>query len=252
VRTEDEFVADVLDGQPEPPKYFAMMKHLNKAGPRLLGGFVPPPRLDDRKLSELLDARAIVVDTRAAAEYAAGHLAGTINIPLTQSFVTWAGWLLPYSTDLYFIVDDLTDAYRVELVRQLALIGLDQVAGVFGTSAVEAAARGARLSTVPQMSAQELVARQRANDVAVLDVRNEAEWQQGHIPGALHVPLGYLTDRLSEIPSDTPVVIHCQAGARSAIAASVLHRAGWARVINLAGGLDAWTEAGLPVVQPGS
>ena len=252
-RTEDEFVAAVLDGQPEPPKYFATMKRLNKAGPRVLGGFAAPPHLDDDTLSELLAARAVVVDTRAAAEYAAGHLTGTINIPLTQSFVTWAGWLLPYATDLYFIVDDLTDVHRVELVRQLALIGLDQVAGVFGAAAVRAASsRGAGLGTIPQVTVDELVHLQQANEVAVLDVRNEAEWRQGHLPGAHHVPLGYLTDRLGDIPSEKPVVIHCQAGARSAIAASVLHRAGRERVINLAGGLDAWTEAGLPVVQGGS
>jgi hydroxyacylglutathione hydrolase len=252
VGTEDEFVADVLDGQPEPPKYFAMMKRLNKAGPRLLGGFATPPRLDGRTLSALLAARAIVVDTRAAAEYAAGHLAGTINIPLTHSFVTWAGWLLPFATDLHFIVDDPTDASSLELVRQLALIGLDQVAGVAGMSAAKAAARGSRLATVPQIAAPEVMARQRANDVAVLDVRSEAEWREGHIPGALHVPLGYLTDRLDEIPSDRPVVIHCQAGARSAIGASVLLCAGRERVINLAGGMDAWTAAGLAVVKLGS
>lgn len=250
VTNEDEFVTEVLDGQPEPPKYFATMKRLNKAGPRLLGGFAAPPRLADATLPELLAARAIVVDTRAATEYAAGHLGGTINIPLTQSFVTWAGWLLPYTADLYFIVDDLTDAYRVELVRQLALIGLDQVAGVFSAEAVQAAAfRGAALGTIPQMAVGELARLQQANDVAVVDVRNGAEWQEGHIAGAVHIPLGYLTDRLSEVPADKPVVIHCQAGARSAIAASVLRRAGRERVINLTGGMDAWTDAGLPVVQ---
>ena len=113
VKTEDEFVAAVLAGQPEPPKYFATMKHLNKLGPRVLGGFHAPPRLDDHGLPDLLARHAIVVDTRPAGEYAAQHLPGTFNIPLNNAFVNWAGWLLPYSADLYFIVEDPSEGTRV-------------------------------------------------------------------------------------------------------------------------------------------
>ena len=199
----------------------------------------------------MLAEQAVVVDTRPADEYAAAHLPGTINIPLTQSFVTWAGWLLPYDTDLYFIVDDQAESHVAELVRQLALIGLDQVAGVFAPEAVRRAASiGAAIAGVPQMSAWELASHRQANDVAVLDVRSASEWQEGHITGALHIPLGYLTDRLDEIPRDRAVVVHCQAGTRSAIAASVLERAGRGGVANLVGGFEAWTAAGLPVLTP--
>jgi hydroxyacylglutathione hydrolase len=243
---EDAFVASVLDGQPEPPKYFAIMKRLNKQGPRLLNGFQTPPRLDDTDLPARLGEGAIIVDTREPGEYAAMHLPGTINIPLSQSFVTWAGWLLPYETDLFFIVDDVAEPYLQELVRQLALIGLDRVAGVFGPESVRrAAASGAVTSGVPQISATELAGR-KGGGVTILDVRSAAEWEEGHVAGALHIPLGYLTDRMDEIPRDTPLVVHCQAGARSAIAASVLERAGRPGAINLTGGIDAWTAAGLP------
>jgi hydroxyacylglutathione hydrolase len=251
VTSEDEFVAAVLSGQPEPPKYFATMKQLNKSGPRVLGAFAAPPRLDHRQLEELLEQGAVVVDTRTSAEYAAGHLRGTISIPLAYAFVTWAGWLLPYGRDLYFIVDDPTDSRVEELVRQLALIGLDQVAGVFSAGDLQrVAAPGGSASSVPQVSARELAARGAADDVVVLDVRGESEWTQGHISTARHIPLGYLPDRIGDIPSDKTVVVHCQSGRRSAIAASVLERAGRKQVINLAGGLDAWVEAGLPVVKP--
>jgi hydroxyacylglutathione hydrolase len=244
--SEDAFVASVLDGQPEPPKYFATMKRLNKQGPRLLGGFTIPPRLDDSTLPMRLAERAIVVDTRPAAAFASAHLPGTINIPLSHSFVTWAGWLLPYDTDLFLIVDDLGDGPLEELVRQLALIGLDQVAGVFGPAAVSrSAGRGLATALVPQITATELARRPRG-EVTILDVRSAAEWQEGHIAGALHIPLGYLPDRLDEIPRDKPLVVHCQAGTRSAIAASVLERAGRPGAINLIGGFDAWLAAGLP------
>lgn len=251
VKGESEFVAAVLAGQPEPPKYFAMMKHLNKVGPRILGGFHAPPRVDEHKLADLIAGGAIVVDTRSAGEFAAEHLPGTLSIPLNRAFVTWAGWLLPYSTDLYFIVDDLTEANTVELVRQLALIGLDQVAGVFEAHAVQRAAeRGASLGTIRQMTAEELSARLTAKDLAVVDVRNATEWNEGHIPGALHIPLGYLADRLDDVPMDRTVVLQCLSGARSAIAASVLRRAGRTNIANLVGGFASWQGAGLPVAAP--
>jgi len=249
VKTEEDFVASVLAGQPEPPKYFAMMKHLNKLGPRILGGFHAPPRLDDHRLPDLLAQQAIVVDTRPAGQYAAEHLPGTLNIPLNNAFVNWAGWLLPYSADLFFIVDDPSEGHTKELVRQLALIGLDRVAGVFETTAVaHLASRGTRLATVPQVTADELARRTDTDGPVVVDVRGATEWGSGHLPSAMHIPLGYLSERLQEIPSDRPVVLQCQAGGRSSIAASLLQRAGRTNVSNLVGGIDAWKGAGLPIV----
>lgn len=251
VAGEDAFVAEVLAGQPEPPKYFATMKRLNKLGPRVLGGFAPPPHLGDPVLTDLLAQGALVVDARSAGDYAAEHLPGTFNLPWGRSFVTWAGWLLPYDADMYFILDDVTDRQRLELVRQLALIGLDRVAGVFAASAVHrAAAHGSTIATVPQITVSELARHVAAEDVQVLDVRSESEWRRGHIPTAVHLPLGYLLDRLAEIPADRPTIVQCQAGARSAIAASLLQRAGRRRIVNLTGGFDAWAGAGLPVVTP--
>jgi hydroxyacylglutathione hydrolase len=251
VKTEEDFVASVLSGQPEPPRYFATMKHLNRLGPQVLGGFHAPPRLDDYRLPDLLAQRAVVVDTRPAGEYAAEHLPGTINLPLNSGFVNWAGWLLPYSADLFFIVDDPSEQHVRELVRQLALIGLDRVAGVFEAAAVaHLASRGTRVATVPQVTADELERRTTTDGAVVVDVRGATEWSGGHLPSAVHIPLGNLSERLEEIPSDRPVVLHCQAGSRSAIAASLLQRAGRTNVSNLVGGLDAWKGAGLPVVTP--
>jgi hydroxyacylglutathione hydrolase len=253
ITSEDDFVTSVLAGQPEPPKYFAMMKHLNKVGPRVLGGFAAPPRLDDHVLQDLLAARALVVDTRTAGEYAAEHLPGTINIPLNKSFVTWAGWLLPYDRDLHFIVDERTEGQRIELVRQLALIGLDRVAGVFGAGAVQrAAAHGTAVATIAQMTPAELARHLDDGQVMVVDVRGESEWSEGHLPSATHVPLGYLADRLHDIPADRTIVVQCQAGGRSAIGASVLQQLGRSRVANLTGGFAAWQGAGLPVDVPRS
>lgn len=251
VASEDAFVTEVLAGQPEPPKYFATMKRLNKTGPTVLGGFRTPPVVDDLRLLDTVRSGALVVDTRTPDAYASVHVPGMLNIPLGPSFVTWAGWLLPYDRDLHLVADDVSEAGRVELVRLLALIGLDRVAGVFGARAIPAAAgQGAAMATVPQVTPAELSARLAAKDVVLVDVRGESEWLGGHVPAAMHIPLGYLPDRLQEIPADRPVVVQCQAGARSAIAASVLERAGRSAILNLTGGFAAWTAAGFPVERP--
>lgn len=246
---EDEagFVEAVLAGQPEPPKYFAEMKRINRDGPPVLGGFPRPPQLAEDRLPELLDAGALVIDTRPAADYARGHIPGTINIPLNRSFTTWAGWLVPYDRPFYLITDDACTHCANEAVRDLAMIGLDKVAGVFGTGVLERwqSERGA-LDTVPQITAAELAERLHAGDAAVLDVRGRAEWEAGHLPGVANIPVGYLADRLDEIPRDRPLVVHCQGGARSAIAASVLRARGFHNVVNLAGGFADWQAAGNP------
>jgi len=248
VADEDEFVRLVLAGQPEPPKYFDEMKRINKEGPRILGGFRHPELFPASAMDQLLLKREIIVDTRPAPDFASGHIPGTINIPLNKSFNTWAGWLVPFDRDFYLIVDAACPRCIDESVRDLAMIGLDRVAGYFATDVTDAwAAAGGELATVPQISASELAKRLGSRDVAVIDVRGHSEWEAGHLPGVPNIPVGYLTDHLREIPTSRPVVVHCQSGARSAIAASVLHANGLTNVINLAGGFADWQKHKLPV-----
>ncbi len=247
---EDEFVRAVLEGQPEPPKYFAQMKRINKVGPQVLGGFQKPRELPSDELAARLDAGALVIDTRRAARFAEGHVPGTLNIPLDKSFNTWAGWLVPYDRDFYLITDQDCASCAEEAARDLAMIGLDRLAGYFRGDAVERWARGGRkLATVPQQDSAALAARINVGEVAVIDVRGRGEWEGGHIPGVKNIPLGYLEDHLHEIPTDRPVVVHCQSGARSAIAASLLQARGLGNVINLTGGFAGWEKAGNPVTR---
>jgi hydroxyacylglutathione hydrolase len=245
---EDEFVRMVLDGQPEPPRYFAEMKRINKAGPRILGGLPRGSRLPAAALGELLQRGEMVVDTRPAAAFAAGHVPGTLSIPLNGSFTTWAGWLLPYDHDVYLIADDAHVAD--EAIRDLAMIGLDRVAGVLGTEALSAwTAAGRALETVRQLTPGEAAARLDDGDVEVIDVRGRTEWEAGHLPGVQNIPLGYLADRLDTLPADRMVVLQCQGGGRSSIAAALLQSRGLKNVANLAGGFSAWRDAGLPVTK---
>jgi hydroxyacylglutathione hydrolase len=247
---EGEFVRMVLEGQPEPPRYFAEMKRINRDGPRILGGAAHPPRIPASALDGLLRAGAPVVDTRPAAAFAAGHVPGTISIPLNGSFTTWAGWLLPYDRDVYLLLGDGCARCEETAVRDLAMIGLDRVAGVLGADAVAAwAAAGHELATIAQGAPAEVAAMLERGGATVIDVRGRAEWEAGHLPGVRNIPVGYLLDHLGELPTDRPLVVHCQGGGRSSIAASLLRARGLTNVVNLAGGYTAWRQAGLPTTR---
>jgi hydroxyacylglutathione hydrolase len=244
MKTEQEFVDAVLAGQPEPPKYFAEMQRLNKEGPRVLGGFKRPERLGAGAFVSHLGADAVIVDTRPAAEFAVGHVSGTLNIPLDGSFTTWAGWLLPYTRDFYLIGDE---PHIEAAVRDLAMIGLDRVGGFFTTEVIEAYAdAGQPLGSIPQIEVGDLKESLARGGVTLVDVRNQNEWNSGYIEGAIHIPLGYLTDRLDEIPRGRPIVVQCAAGGRSSIGASLLRARGVDQAINLVGGIGAWRQAELP------
>jgi hydroxyacylglutathione hydrolase len=225
-----------------------MMKHINKEGPRTLGGLPRPNPLPADRVVEVLDAHELVVDTRTSTEYASGHLPGSINIPFNNSFTTWAGWVLPYDRDVY-LVSAKPDGRQSELaLRDLAMIGLDRVAGSFGLDALGAWTRGGRtLAKIARISAPDLAARLEAGDAAVVDVRSRAEWEAGHVPGVTHIPAGEIADRMDELPRGRPIAVHCQGGTRSAIAASLLDARGVTGVLDMPGGFSEWESAGLPV-----
>ena len=245
IADESEFVRAVLAGQPDPPRYFAEMKRINQSGPRLLGGIRRPARLPVATLAGVLEQGGTVVDTRQAPEFALGAVPGTISIPANRAFTTWAGSLLPYERDFYLIIDDRRVHTADELVRDLAGIGLDRLAGYFGIEVVEAwrTSRG-HLQATPTLTLADVVAQLRANHAVLLDVRAEQEWKQGHARGSLNVPVGDLEQRLDEIPRDRSVIVHCQTGSRAAIAASLLQSRGFSDVRLFPGGFAEWHAAG--------
>ncbi len=242
---ENTFARALLEGQPEPPKYFAQMKRLNKLGPPMLAGLPQPEHLPFNRLEALLAEDAPVVDTRPVAAFATGHLPGAINIPHDNSFTTWAGWLLGYDRPFYLIADPPA---MPQIARDLTYIGLDNIGGYFDLSVFDAWRKaGAPLQHYEVATPVQIAGQVAAGQVAVVDVRQADEWQSGHIPTAKHIMLGYLPERLPEILADKPVVVQCHFGARSAIGASILQARGIPQVINLLGGIKAWEAAGLPV-----
>lgn len=246
---EEAFVEAVLAGQPEPPTYFAQMKRMNRDGPRLLSDVKRPARVDDARLGPVLEDGGLVIDTRSAASFAEAHVPGTLNIPLNRAFNTWAGWLVPYDRDFHLVVEDETGA-MAEIERDLAMIGLDRIAGFFGASAVRAwAAAGGELQKVRHVSLAEVSHRLEAGDATVVDVRGLSEWESGRLPDVPNIPLGHLPDRLDELPRDRPVIVHCQSGGRAAIAASLLQAAGFESVFSMNDGFSGWEASGRSVAR---
>jgi len=128
------------------------------------------------------------------------------------------------------------------------LIGLDAVAGWFDGEALEAwRAEHGGLGSYPVVDWREAERAVREDGALLLDVRNQTEWNEGHVPGARHVHLGYLRGRVDELPRDRPILLYCRSGHRSGIGVSVLRAAGFRDVANVEGGLEARHGAGLPV-----
>jgi hydroxyacylglutathione hydrolase len=229
---EQEFVQAVLADQPEPPAYFARMKRMNALG-------VPPmpSRPGSTDLRERVRDGALVIDMRPSSEFLERHLEGSISLPLGRSFLTHAGSVLDPERELVLLLpaDALHEAGSVAL--DLALIGYDRVVGALPAVELETFAPR-RVASIPSTQVRELSVR--AGGATVVDVRSATEWNEGHVPGAVHVPLAHLTSQLPELRGRQPIVTYCQSGSRSVTAASVLRAAGIHDVSNADGGFDAF------------
>lgn len=212
-RSEEQFVKTLLEGQPEPPRYFAKMKEWNRCGPAYLPEEVPD-RLSAHRLAEI-GSKRLLVDLRGEEAFAQGHPENAIFLPDGNPLPTWAGWLLAYDEPHYLILKSEDGLDRV--LRALRSVGLDQTAGYFLETDVD------KLHSLVS-SERILPAEVDPFNQDILDVRSESEWQDGHLKGARHIYLGDLADHLDEVPDRT--VVHCQSGTRSLIASSLLQRAG--------------------------
>ncbi|WP_437191717.1 MBL fold metallo-hydrolase [Planctomicrobium sp. SH527] len=237
-RDEQQFVDYILSDQPETPYYFAIMKRVNKVGPELISS-LPAVELSPAGDLHRIAEQYLVIDTLSSPQFAEAHVPGTINIP-ADSLVRWAGFLVDDSQPVYLLTDT---AAVPQLLRRLRSIGIDHVCGYFLNSAVQEA--GLRTQSYPSCSPQELYSRIESGEATLLDVRAFTEFQAGHIPGARHLFLGKLLREMNHIDDAKPVVVHCQGGGRSAIATSLLQRAGH-HVTNMQGGYKAWKTAGFP------
>ena len=235
---EQEFVDYILTDQPETPFYFAVMKRVNKVGPELVRNLPPVGTTDPKQLTREANVN-LIIDTRNAVAYAKSHVPGTINVP-SNALVQWAGFFVDYQNPLFLLSESqsLSDD-----LRGLRSIGIDNVHGYYDVDAAETV----KLMTesYPSLSPQQLQSRIESGTVTLLDVRAATEFKEGHIAEAEHRFLGKLIRELGTIDKSKPIVAQCLGGGRSAIAMSILQRAGY-EVTNMDGGYHAWVGAKLP------
>jgi hydroxyacylglutathione hydrolase len=207
-----------------------------------------PERLEPRDLGPRLAAGATLIDLRDPPTFGAGHIAGSLNVWIeSPQFAERVTWFAPPGRPLVLLGETERDVARA--CAAFARIGLDGVDGyVVGTAAIRAS--GLAVAELPNISAVDLARRLSAEpDLVVLDVREPVEWEDGHVPGARHIPMRQIADRLAEIPRERPVALVCRGGPRSSTVGSLLLGQGFSRLLNVWGGMGAWAEADLPMTQ---
>jgi hydroxyacylglutathione hydrolase len=189
----------------------------------------------------------LVIDTRSPEAFAGAHIPGAYNIWLA-GLSAYGGWVANEHTRIFLIVDGPEVIERA--VISLARIGIDTVEGILAKSIDGWRDQGFPVESIATTSASETARRMQQGRVHVLDVRDDYEWNAKHIPHAVHSYVGYLEDKLPQLPRDSEIVVHCSVGHRSGVAASILKRNGFTRIHNMLGGITAWEKLGLPLEKP--
>jgi glyoxylase-like metal-dependent hydrolase (beta-lactamase superfamily II) len=240
---EDEFVQHLLGSLGTFPAYFLRLPEINRRGPRLYDASPIPPALTVPQVDALSRSGAQVVDVRPVPDYAAGHLSGAVSIPLRGAFATWLGWAV--SPDRPVVIVRGAGQDPAEIAWQGAKVGYDNFVGELTGRPEDWVAAGLPVSTIALLRPEEVAGR------SVLDIRQDAEFMTGHLPGVAHVELGDLADRAADLRG-RPVVVMCGHGERAMTGASLLERAGVTGVAVLAGGPEDWAAAHQLALETGS
>jgi hydroxyacylglutathione hydrolase len=242
---EKGFAKYLLEDQPEPPKYFAMMKKLNKIDRPLLTEVPKLNKLSIKELNDSLKKGVKVIDARMKADFAKGFIPGTINIQGNNAFATWMGWFVSYEEPFILIAEE---SKLDDLTRKLMRIGMDNIMGyVDGVQGW--VSEGGTLSKSDIVSMDEFKNILKTNHTQIVDLRGASEYKSGHIKGTENLFVGTLEKNLEKVKKDQPVVIHCQSGDRATIGYSILAKHGFKNVKNYSGGMNEWNQSGNEVVK---
>ncbi|MBI2238033.1 MAG: MBL fold metallo-hydrolase [Actinobacteria bacterium] len=222
---EETFVREQLSGLLAFPAYYAHMAPINRAGPTVFGTVPQPPALSPDEFAGRLGG-AWIVDGRNDREFAGAHLAGSLNIELDGSFASYVGWLVPFNDPVLLILPEPEPDALHEASTQLFRIGYERLEGYLEGGVEAWRSSGRDLRAYPVGDVDELLVALRGGSAEVLDVRQRAEWDAGHLEGSRHLFVGDLPGRFDELPTDREIWAVCGSGHRAGIAASLLDRAG--------------------------
>ncbi|HKB68113.1 MAG TPA: MBL fold metallo-hydrolase [Pyrinomonadaceae bacterium] len=246
--SKDEFVRMMTADLPESPAYFPRDAEINRTGAEALSQFPQIAALTPAEVRDLTPNRHVILDVRAAAEFGAGHIPGSINIGLGGQFAIWAGTLIPIGTPIVIVAESEEKAQ--EAVTRLARVGHESVKGYLAGGIAAWNKAGLELAGLPQITVGEL--NELISEPAplqIVDVRRPPEYASGHVPQAIHASLSDLQKALSKLELDPnkPTAVICAGGYRSSAASSILEQNGFSDLLNVAGGTSAWIAAGYPV-----
>jgi len=245
IPSRGEFIQQLTRNLPSRPDYFLQDAEINREGAPSLADLPELPAVSAADLRATMEKGTAVLDVRTTEQFAAGHVPGSIHIAMSGQFASWAGAILGLDSRPVLVADSeeqLSEA-RIRLARVGIESGLTYLEG--GIESWRQA--GLPLATLEQITVQDLHERIRVGGLRVLDVRREGEWQAGHIAGAAWWPLDKFNTALPMADKTQAIAVHCKSGYRSAIACSLLQRAGFQSVVNVIGGLDDWQQAKFPV-----
>lgn len=245
VSSKEGFVEECLrsDNLPAVPPYWRRMRRQNLAGAAPLDVLGEPPALQVDAFSGAMSDGAVVLDARPPDAFGAGHVPGALNVGLGPAFSTWAGTVLPEAARVLLVLHHPTDLW--EATWQLLRIGYDLPLGWLAGGMAAWRTSGAEVEVLPQITVHELRGKLERREVRLVDVRQPAEWSEGHVEGATFVTGAELPERLNEVP-EGPLAVACGSGYRSSVSASLLQRRGRHPIFNVLGGMAAWRSAGYP------
>jgi hydroxyacylglutathione hydrolase len=246
IKSKEEFIQQLTTHLPPRPEYFPQDAQINREGAPALSELHDLTPISPSALKSLLDQGVMVVDVRSAEQFSSGHVPGSISIPLSGEFASWAGIVLGLSSRPVLIAESLQQLSEAR--TRLARVGIDDLDGYLEGGVEAWTNAGFALTDLPVVSVQTLSQTLQTRQASVVDVRRRPEWDAGHIEGAVWRALDDFNAGLPELSRDTQIAVHCKGGYRSLIACSLLQRAGFQNVVNVSGGFVAWEKAGLPII----
>lgn len=249
--TREEFVEQILATVPPFPEYYKRMKRVNSKGPQLFDDLPGSIRLDLDAVWKHVQEGHAVIDLRDPQSFSTGHIAGAFGIGVGTSVSTWASWVVSYDTPIILVVPD--EESVASTIRALIRVGLDDIRGYICCGMESWLEAGYPIRRLKMVSPTDLSHSLQNDDaIHVLDVRNDEEWHSGHISDSIHIMAGQLLDNLGRLSKEVDqLAVVCGSGYRSTVASSVLERAGFENLVNVAGGIGAWQRAGLPLTPNG-
>lgn len=247
-RTDKEkFIKFKLEEKLEFPPYFKKMEQYNLQGPPLLKGLPVPELLFPKEFVKEMEKGAMVVDTRMPHSFGGAHIKGSYGIWL-KGLPYYAGWVLPYDKPILLVLEEKDQLETA--VSYLVRIGYDSIAGFLNGGISSWYMKALPVESLNLISVQSLKDKIEKNEeMVILDVRRDEEWEKGHIEGARHVYVGHLEENLDKVPRNSPIIVYCDSSRRSNIAASILKKNGYDMVYNVLGSMTAWKNAGYKVVK---